>query len=46
MKLTNDDYISYEAQQKRELKVAMMNVEGIKNQLKWLDGEIKRPKKK
>ena len=46
MKLENEDYMSYEVQQKRELKLAKMNEEAINVLLKWLDSKIKRPKKK
>ena len=46
MKLQNEDYISYEIQQKQQLMLALMNVDAIGVLLKWLDSKIKRPKKK
>ena len=46
MKLTNEDYLSYEQMQKNNLKAAIMNVEAAQVILKWLDSKIKRPKKK
>ena len=45
MKLKNEDFISYEAQQKQQLKLALMNEEAIRVLLKWLDNKIKRKKK-
>ena len=45
MKLQNEDYLSYELQQKQQLKLALMNEEAIRVLLKWLDSKIKRPKK-
>jgi len=46
MKLTNEDFESYEKQQQMNMKQALMNLWACETILKALDSKIKRKKKK